>query len=131
MRHLSILGSTGSIGTQALDIIRGHRDEIIVEAISANKNIELVMQQILEFSPKLVCVYDKNQIDPLYKRLLEMNLPSIPQIVSGMDGLIQTATLEEANIVVTAIVGMVGIRICKRICPGMVAVGHGRQMDSC
>ena len=109
MRHLSILGSTGSIGTQALEIIRGHRDEITVEAISVNKNIELVMQQILEFSPKLVCIYDKNSADQLRKMLSESDITVKPQVVDGMDGLIAAAVYKDADMVLTAVVGMIGI----------------------
>ena len=122
MRHLSILGSTGSIGTQALDIIRGHRDEIIVEAISANKNIELVMQQILEFSPKLVCIYDKNSADRLRKMLSESDIIVKPQVVDGMEGLIAAAVYNDADMVLTAVVGMIGIR------PTVEAIHAGKDI---
>ena len=58
MKTLTILGSTGSIGTQALEIVRSHPDRLKVAAITGNQNIALLKEQILEFSPKLVCVYD-------------------------------------------------------------------------
>ena len=92
-KTISILGSTGSIGTQTLEVVRNNPD-LQVAAISGNKNIELLAKQILEFSPKLVCVYDENQIEPLQKKLQELNIDTIPQIVSGMDGLIRVATFE-------------------------------------
>ena len=120
-KTISILGSTGSIGTQTLEVVRNNPD-LQVAAISGNKNIDLLAQQILEFSPKLVCVYDENQIDPLREKLQAMNINSIPAIVSGMDGLVRVATLEETNIVVTAIVGMVGIR------PTMEAIKAGKDI---
>ena len=120
-KTISILGSTGSIGTQTLEVVRNNPD-LQVAAISGNKNIELLAKQILEFSPKLVCVYDENQIEPLQKKLQELNIDTIPQIVSGMDGLIRVATFEQTNIVVTAIVGMVGIR------PTMEAIKAGKDI---
>ena len=120
-KTISILGSTGSIGTQTLEVVRNNPD-LQVAAISGNKNIELLAKQILEFSPKLVCVYDENQIEVLQKKLREMNIDAIPKIVSGMDGLVSVATFEQTNIVVTAIVGMVGIR------PTMEAIKAGKDI---
>lgn len=121
MKTISILGATGSIGTQTLEVVRNNPD-LTVAAISGNKNIDLLAQQILEFSPKLVCVYDENNIDPLLEKMKEMNINRIPSIVSGMEGLIRVATFEESTIVVTAIVGMVGIR------PTMEAIKAGKDI---
>lgn len=121
MKKISILGSTGSIGTQTLEIVRNNPDLTVV-AISGNKNTDLLAQQILEFSPKLVCVYDEKYITPLQERLREMNCGLDLSIVSGMDGLIRVATYAEAEIVVTAIVGMVGIR------PTMEAIKAGKDI---
>ena len=113
MKKIAILGSTGSIGTQTLQIVRNNPDLVAV-AISGNQNMELLAQQILEFSPKLVCVYDENRIDLLkqeVRRLApEKDVLAGVTITSGMEGLIRVATFAEAEIVVTAIVGMVGIR---------------------
>lgn len=111
MKKISILGSTGSIGTQTLEIVRENPDLQVV-AISGNKNIELLAKQILEFSPKLVCVYDENKVDELLSilKLLAPEMTFDIKVVSGMDGLIAVSTYEESDIVVTAIVGMVGIR---------------------
>ena len=123
MKYISILGSTGSIGTQALEIVRGHRDELQVAAISGNNNIELLLQQISEFSPKLVCVYKEENA----KRLSEMlsadpGIKDMPKIVSGMEGLIAVATYPESVIVLTAIVGMIGIR------PTVEAIHAGKDI---
>ena len=104
MKKLSILGSTGSIGTQALDIVRNNSDLKVV-AISANKSIELVKEQIKEFSPKLVCIFDKEKAKELKKEV-----SGDFEIVSGMEGLLKVATFDEADMVLTAIVGMIGIR---------------------
>lgn len=123
MKYISILGSTGSIGTQALEIVRGHRDELQVEAISGNNNIELLLQQISEFSPKLVCVYKEENA----KRLSELidadpGITDKPKIVSGMEGLIAVATYPGSEIVLTAIVGMIGIR------PTVEAIHAGKDI---
>lgn len=123
MKYISILGSTGSIGTQALEIVRGHREELQVEAISGNNNIELLLQQISEFSPKLVCVYKEENA----KRLSEMldadpDITEKPKIVSGMEGLIAVAVYPETEIVLTAIVGMIGIR------PTVEAIHAGKDI---
>ena len=122
-KYISILGSTGSIGTQALEIVRTH-PELQVTALSANHNIELLMDQILEFSPNLVCVYDKNNAEQLKERLLADH-PEIAKdltVVSGMDGLIRAATEDMADMVLTAVVGMVGIR------PTMAAIEAGKDI---
>lgn len=94
----------------------------MVVAISGNKNIDLLAQQILEFSPKLVCVYDENSIAPLQEKLRGADAGCDLQITSGMEGLIAVATDAEADIVVTAIVGMVGIR------PTMEAIKAGKDI---
>ena len=122
-KFISILGSTGSIGTQALEIIRAH-PELQVTALSANHNISLLLDQILEFSPDLVCVYDKNNAEQL-KESLRTDHPEIAKdltVVSGMEGLIQAAREEQADMVLTAIVGMVGIR------PTMAAIEAGKDI---
>ncbi len=110
MKKLSILGSTGSIGTQALEIVRGHKDELDVVCITGNKNTELLKAQIKEFSPKLVCVYDEKNAEKLSDWVHDAGLSFVPEIVSGMEGLIKAAVFSETDIVLTAVVGMVGIR---------------------
>lgn len=105
MKKIAILGSTGSIGTQTLEIVRNNEDLEVV-AISAGSNIALLEKQLREFKPALVCVYDEEKAAKL--RVAVADLPV--KIVSGMEGLIEVAVVKEADIVVTAVVGMIGIR---------------------
>lgn len=104
MKKISILGSTGSIGTQTLEIVRDNND-LQVEALVAKSNIELLEEQVREFKPKLVCVYDDEKAKVLKDNIKDLNI----EVVSGMDGMIECATIESAEIVVTAVVGMIGI----------------------
>ncbi len=105
MKNISILGSTGSIGTQTLEIVRNNVDLNVV-AIAANSNVEMLRKQIEEFSPDIVCVYDEEKAEELRQYYKEFEL----KIVSGMDGLVEVATWDSADIVLTAVVGMIGIR---------------------
>ena len=102
MKNISVLGSTGSIGTQTLEIVRAN-DDLRVVALAAGSNIVKLEEQIREFAPLLVCVFDEDKAKELQEKV-------DVEVVSGMDGLIKAATLEEAEIVVTAFVGMIGIR---------------------
>lgn len=105
MKTISILGSTGSIGTQTLEVVRTNGD-IRVEALAAGKNIRMLERQIREFRPKLACVWDEADARALKAAIADLD--GI-RIVSGMDGLIAVAEAEESEILVTAIVGMIGI----------------------
>ena len=109
MKNISILGSTGSIGRNALEIVRRNKDLNVV-SISANKNIDLLKEQVLEFSPKLVCIYDEESYLKFKDGIKGTELDGRFKLVSGMDGLIEAATVKETDIVLTAVVGMVGIR---------------------
>ncbi len=133
MKGISILGSTGSIGTQTLEVLRSQsgseqgnarkEPEIEVCALAAGSNIELLYQQILEFHPKLVCVWEPEKAKMLKERLKEEQvLPSCPEIQSGMAGLLACATIPEASLVVTAVVGMIGIR------PTIAAIEAGKDI---
>ena len=102
MKNISVLGSTGSIGTQTLEIARAN-DDLRVVALAAGSNIVKLEEQIREFAPLLVCVFDEDKAKELQEKV-------DVEVVSGMDGLIKAATLDEAEIVVTAFVGMIGIR---------------------
>lgn len=104
MKIISILGSTGSIGTQTLDVVRANGD-IRVAALSAGKNITLLEQQIREFHPRIACVWDEEDAKTLRTKVADLPV----KILSGMDGLNEVAVCEEASILVTAIVGMIGI----------------------
>ena len=117
MKSLALLGSTGSIGTQTLDIVRGNGD-IRVVSLAARRNIELLEKQTREFLPELVCVYDEEKASVLKERLRDLPV----RIVSGMDGLVAAACLPSAEIVLTAVVGMIGIR------PTMEAIRAGKDI---
>ena len=105
MKKISILGSTGSIGTQTLDVIREHGDMQVV-ALSCGRNLSLIEKQAREFKPQFVSVSDENDAKKLRTSLADTDI----EVGYGMDGLIRCATIEPCNIVVTAIVGMLGIR---------------------
>ena len=104
MMKIAILGSTGSIGTQTLDIVREQGD-IQVTAIAAGSNIKKLEEQMREFHPLLVCVFQEDAAKELRDRTKDLNV----RVVSGMDGLLEVAVQPESEILVTAIVGMLGI----------------------
>ena len=104
MKKIAILGSTGSIGTQTLEIVRTNGD-LEVTALAAGNNIDLLEQQIREFRPKLAAVWKEERAAELKSRVRDMDI----EIVSGMDGLLSVAAEPESEILVTAIVGMIGI----------------------
>lgn len=105
MKEITILGSTGSIGIQTLEVVREHRDEIKVTALAARSNIDLMEKQIREFMPELVCVYDEQKA----KQLRE-NIKDLPvRVETGMDGVISCAVFDSVDTVVAAMVGMIGI----------------------
>ena len=104
MKKIAILGSTGSIGTQTLEVVENNGD-IQVEALSANGNVDLLEKQARKFKPSVIAVFREDAAKELKERLKDMNI----RIVTGMDGLIEIVTLPETDILVTAIVGMIGI----------------------
>ena len=105
MKKIAILGSTGSIGTQTLEVVRENGD-IEVLGLAAGNNIKLLEQQIREFSPKVVAVWKEEKAKELRENIKDLNV----KVVSGMDGLIEVSVLPDTEILVTAIVGMIGIR---------------------
>lgn len=117
MKRISILGSTGSIGTQTLDIVRANNDLEVV-AIAASTSIEALEKQIREFKPKLVCAYNEKAARDLEVKVADTDV----KVVSGMEGLIECAVINEADIVVTAFVGMIGIR------PTLEAIKSGKDI---
>lgn len=104
MKTISLLGSTGSIGTQTLEIVRANGD-IRVAALAAGRNIKLLEQQIREFKPRLAAVWEEKDAAQLRVSVADMQVT----VLSGMDGLKAVAVFEEAEVLVTAIVGMIGI----------------------
>jgi len=104
LKYISILGSTGSIGTQTLDVVKNHREKFKIVGLSALKNIDEIEKQIYEFNPEIVAIFDREKAEILSNRIGKK-----VKIVSGMDGLIEVATLNSADIVVTSVVGSVGL----------------------
>lgn len=117
MKKIAILGSTGSIGTQTLDIV-SKNDDLQVVGIAAGRNIDLLEKQIRQFSPRLAAVGDEKKAQELKLRVQDTDC----KIVGGMEGLIELAVMEEAEILVTAIVGMIGI------CPTVAAICAGKHI---
>ena len=117
MKRIAILGSTGSIGTQTLDVVRANGD-IEVVGIAAGRNIDALESQIREFSPKICGVWDEEKAKELAVRVADTDT----KIVSGMEGLLEIAVMEGYEILVTAVVGMIGIR------PTMAAIEAGKDI---
>jgi 1-deoxy-D-xylulose-5-phosphate reductoisomerase len=117
MKNIAVLGSTGSIGTQTLEIVRAN-DDINVVSLAAGSNIEMLEKQIREFKPQVVCVYNEKKAEELKIKVSDTDV----KIVTGMDGLIETAVIKTADIVLTAVVGMIGIR------PTIAAIKAGKDI---
>lgn len=105
MKKIVVLGSTGSIGTQTLDVVRNNSDMEVV-ALAAGSNIKLLEEQIREFRPRMVCVFDERKAKELRILVSDCDVT----ITSGMEGLIECSVTPEADVVLTAIVGMIGIQ---------------------
>lgn len=117
MRKIAILGSTGSIGTQTLDIVRKESD-LQVTAMAAGSNVELMERQVREFRPELVAMWTEEAANDLRGRLKDLPV----RVAYGMEGLLEVAVHEKAEVLVTAIVGMIGIR------PTIAAIEHGKTI---
>lgn len=117
MKKVAILGSTGSIGTQTLEVIDEHKD-LEVAALACGRNIRLMEQQIRKFAPKLVSVWSEEDAAALRTAVADLDV----RVVYGMDGLLEIATMPQMDILVTAIVGMLGIR------PTIAAIKAGKTI---
>ena len=117
MKKIAILGSTGSIGTQTLDVVRANQD-IQVLGISAGRNVKMLEKQVREFHPSLVAVWDETAAADLAVRISDTQT----KVVSGMEGLVELARMPETDILVTAVVGMIGIR------PTMEGIRAGKDI---
>ena len=117
MRKIAIMGSTGSIGTQTLDVVRENKD-IEVVGLSAGSNIDLLEKQVREFKPKLAVMGSEKLAADLKTRIGDLPV----KVSYGMDGLLELARMEESEILVTAIVGMIGIR------PTVAAIKAGKDI---
>ena len=117
MKKIAILGSTGSIGTQTLEVVRYNKD-IQVTALAAGSNVKLLEEQIREFKPRLACLWDEEKAKELRAAVADMDV----KVASGMEGLMEAAVSPEADLVVTAVVGMIGIR------PTIAAMEAGKDI---
>ncbi len=124
MKKIAILGSTGSIGTQTLEVVDAYPNEFKVVALSAGENISLLDRQIRKYHPAIVSVKSKKEEKILSDLLADMvgGGDDLPQIYYGMDGLIKVSEYEESDLLVTAIVGMIGIR------PTIAAIAKGKDI---
>ena len=118
MKKIVLLGSTGSIGTQTLDIIRNYKDRLDCIAVAAMKSVSKIEEQVREFCPDYAVMYDPRAAEELKGKIKDTKT----KVLSGMDGLTEIATLPEADTVVGAIVGMIGIR------PTLAAIRAGKDI---
>ena len=109
-KHISLLGSTGSIGTQTLEIVDVCPDNFVIDALSAGTNVELLSQQIIKYTPKIASVATAEAATALKERLLALQCTNMPEIVFGEEGIIAAATIASADTVVTGIVGAAGLQ---------------------
>ena len=118
MKCIAILGSTGSIGTQTLDIVRNNREDLEVVALAAGSNVKLMEAQVREFAPKVVAMWSEEAAKQLRTQISDLEI----KVLSGMEGLLEIAVLEGMDTLVTAIVGMIGIR------PTIEAIKAGKDI---
>jgi 1-deoxy-D-xylulose-5-phosphate reductoisomerase len=109
-KRLSLLGCTGSIGTQTLEIVDACPDNFIVDALSGGGNVELMAQQVMKYSPKIASMATKECADELTNALKAAGCENMPEIVWGEEGIVAAATVESADTVVTGIVGAAGLK---------------------
>lgn len=118
MKKIAILGSTGSIGTQTLEIVRAYKEDLKVVALAAGSSVTRMEEQIREFHPKLAVMWSEEAAKELKAKTADLDVG----IACGMEGLLQIATMPEAEVLVTAIVGMIGIR------PTIAAIKEGKTI---
>lgn len=104
MKNISVLGSTGSVGTQTLEVIRSNKEAFRLTAVTAHSNIDLLEQQVREFKPELAVVYDETLYNELAGRVR-----GLTRVSAGLEGMIEAAVLDNTDTVVTAIVGIAGL----------------------
>lgn len=104
MKKISVLGSTGSIGTQTIEVIKNNRELFSLEAVAANSNVDILEEQVRELRPKLTVVYDESKYLELKRRV-----SGLTEVAAGKEGLVAAATISEADTVVSAIVGIAGL----------------------
>lgn len=118
MKNIAVLGSTGSIGTQTLDIVRNNTDELKIKVLAAGSNVELIEKQIREFKPEIAVLYNAEKANELKIKTADTGV----KVLSGMDGMIESATFDDVDTVVTSMVGMIGIK------PTIAAIKAGKNI---
>ncbi len=118
MKKIAIIGSTGSIGTQTLEVVRSYPEELSAAALAAGRNVRLMEEQIREFRPRIACMWDEEAARDLRERTADLDV----KIVCGMDGLLEIAQSVDCDIFMNAVVGMIGIR------PTLAAIEAGRTI---
>jgi len=117
MKSLSVLGSTGSIGTQTLDVVRQFPGEFSIEALASNNNLELMEKQVHEFKPSIVCLFDEEKADA-FRQMVSSEV----KVFSGMEGLKACCTIEKVDTVVVAVIGAIGLE------PTLTAIENGKNI---
>ena len=117
-KRIAVLGSTGSIGTQTLEVVRSNAQELEVVALAAGTSVRKMEEQIREFHPKVACMWNEEASRELKDLVADLEV----KVVCGMEGLLEIATLPEADVVLTAVVGMIGIR------PTITAIEAGKDI---
>lgn len=118
MKNIVVMGSTGSIGTQTLDVVRAYQDRLKVVALAAGKSVDKMEAQIREFHPKYAVMWTKEAYEALKIKVSDTDT----KVLWGMDGLMEIAVCKEADVVLTAVVGMIGIR------PTIAAIEAGKDI---
>ena len=118
MRKIVLLGSTGSIGTQTLDVVRNNKEELTVVGIAANSSVDKVEEQVRKFHPMYVAMFDEMAAKRLQEKISDLGI----KVLSGMEGLLEIVSVPEADTVLTAVVGMIGIQ------PTIKAIEAGKDI---
>ncbi|MCQ2525887.1 MAG: 1-deoxy-D-xylulose-5-phosphate reductoisomerase [Lachnospiraceae bacterium] len=117
-KNIVVLGSTGSIGTQTLEVVRSYHESLSVLALAAGTNVDLMEKQIREFKPQVAVMWTKEAAEALKIRVADTSV----KVLTGMEGLLEISVLPDADIVLTAVVGMIGIR------PTIAAIEAGKDI---
>ena len=118
MKKIAILGSTGSIGTQSLEVVRSNKEELKVVALAAGTSVAKMEEQVREFRPKLACMWTEEAAKELRTRVADLEV----KVLWGMEGLLEIASDPSSDVVLTAVVGMIGIR------PTIAAIEAGKDI---
>lgn len=118
MKNIAVLGSTGSIGTQTLEVVRAYSDRLCVKVLAAGSNVDLIEKQIREFKPEVAVLYNKDRAEELKIKVADLPV----KVLSGMEGMMEAASMDGTDTVVTSMVGMIGIK------PTIAAINAGKDI---